>query len=90
MGAAPIITEALVRSMTAIQRLWKLLKGRYSRLALTSSRQLAEHGDTHCWYAEMQQWFESHGISIHALPPFQYSLDYPHLNMTKVEKNRVS
>ena len=23
-----------------------------------------------------------------ALPPFHYSLDYPQLNMTKVEKNR--
>ena len=29
------------------------------------------------------------GISVNALPPFQYSLDCPHLNMTKVEKNRV-
>ena len=28
-------------------------------------------------------------MSINALPPFQYSLDSPHLNMTKVEKNRV-
>ena len=28
-------------------------------------------------------------MSINALPPFQYSLDGPHLNMTKVEKNRV-
>ena len=32
---------------------------------------------------------ESHGISINALPPFQYSLDCPHLNMTKDENNRV-
>ena len=53
-----------------------------------SSGQLAENGDIHCWYAEMQQWFESHAMSINALPPFQYSLDCPHLNMTKVEKNR--
>ena len=43
-----------------------------------SSRQLAENGDIHCWYAEMQQWFESQGMSINALPPFQYSLDCPH------------
>ena len=49
------------------------------RLALMSSRQLAENGDIHCWYAEMQQWFETHGMSINALPPFQYSLDSPHL-----------
>ena len=75
--------------MTFIQRLWELPKRRYPRLALMSSRQLSENGDIHCWYAEMQQWFESHGMSINALPPFQYSLDCPHLNMTKVEKNRV-
>ena len=53
MGAAPIITEALFRSMTCIQCLWKLPKQRYPMLALMSSRQLAENGDIHCWYAEM-------------------------------------
>ena len=52
-----------------------------------SSRQLVEYGDIHCWYAGMQLWFESHDISINALPMFQYSLDCPHLNM--MEKNRV-
>ena len=41
------------------------------------------------WYAEMQQWFKSCGMSINALPPFHNTLDCPHLNMTKVEKNRV-
>ena len=78
-----------IHSFTYIQRLWELPKRRYSRLALMLSRKLTEHKNIHGWYAEMQQWFESHGISINALPPFQYSLDYPHLNMTKVEKNRV-
>ena len=61
----------------------------YPTLALTSSRQLTENGDIHCWYAEMQKWFEAHGMSINALSPFQYSLDCPHLNMTEVEKTRV-
>ena len=28
-------------------------------------------------YAKMRQRFESHGISINALPLFQYSLDFP-------------
>ena len=54
-----------------------------------SSRQMADNGDIHCWYAEMQKWFESHGISINALPLFQYILVCPHLNMTKMEKHRV-
>ena len=64
-----------------------MLVSRYWRLAHMSSKQLAEHGDIHCWYAETQQWFESHGISINALPQFQYSMDC--VNMTRVEKNRV-
>ena len=38
---------------------------------------------------ETQQWFKSHGIHINALIPLEYSLDCPHLNLTKVEKNRV-
>ena len=37
----------------------------------------------------MQQRLESHGMSINALLPFHYNLNFPHLNMTKVEKNRV-
>ena len=32
----------------------------------------------------------NNGMSINALPLFQYSLDSPYLNMTKVEKNRVT
>ena len=39
-------------------------------IAFMSSKQLAEHGDIHCWYAEMQQWIKSHGISINAQPLF--------------------
>ena len=56
---------------------------------LWHQKQLAKHGDNHCWYPEMQQWFDSHGISINALPLFQYRLDCPHLNMNKVEKISV-
>ena len=61
---------------------------RYSRLTLMSSK-LAECGDIHCWYVETQQWFELHGININVLPPLQYSLDCPHLNMNKMEKDRM-
>ena len=62
MGVTPINIEALFRPGSYI-------------LCLISSRQLTEYGDTHCWYAEMQQWFESHGIRINPLPLFRYSLD---------------
>ena len=37
----------------------------------------------------MQEWFQLHDVSIKTLSPFQYSLHYPHLNMTKLEKNRM-
>ena len=45
--AASILTEALLQSATIIQWLWELIVGPH-----------VEHGDIHCWYAEMQQWFE--------------------------------
>ena len=31
---------------------------------------IAEHEEIHCQYAEMQEWFESHGIRINAPPLF--------------------
>ena len=33
------------------------------------SKQLAEHEDNYCYYAEMQELFQSQGININALPP---------------------
>ena len=54
MGATPMIIKALFRSMTYIQRLWEIPKRRYSRLALTSSKQLVEHGDNYWCYAKMK------------------------------------
>ena len=64
-------------------------KPSYSKLTLMSSKQLAEHGDNHLWHAETQHCFKSHGLSIDAISLFQYSIDCPHLNMTKAEKNKV-
>ena len=72
-GAAPIAIKALLQLVTNIQYVWKHPKERYPRLTLMSSLQPIEHGDTHYWYAEMQEWFHSHGMNINALPPFQYS-----------------
>ena len=79
MGDAPLITDTLFWFGTNIQWLWDGLKPRYSILILMLSEQLAEHGDIHCWYVEIQQWFKSHGININAPP---------HLNMNKLEKNK--
>ena len=50
---------------------------------------MGDNGYNHFWYAEKKQWFDLHGININALPPFQYSLDCPHLNVKKLEKNRM-
>ena len=52
MRAVPIITEALLLSMTSIRWFWRLLKQKHSRLSLMASKQLAEHVDAHCWCAE--------------------------------------
>ena len=65
-----MINESLFQSVTNIQEHWNLPKQRHLRFALMSSKHV-EQGDGHCWYAETQQWFESHGISINALAPFQ-------------------
>ena len=85
MGTASIITEALFQSMACIQSLWEIPKSSQGWQLCHQDNWL----NIHCWYVEMQQWFESHSISINALTPFQYSLDCPHLNMTKLEKNKV-
>ena len=75
--------------MTGIQWIWELSKQRYSRLAPMPWKFPVELGDNPCWYAEMKEWFESHGISINKPPLFRYGLACPHLSMTKVEKYRV-
>ena len=53
---------------------------------LCQQKQLPEHEDNHCWYAETQQWLESHDIRINAIPPIQYNLECPNLTMTKWKK----
>ena len=82
MGAAPIIIEALLRSVSCIQRLWELPKRRYSSLATYAIKNLLN-------MEIFNQWFEPYGRSINALTLFQYSSDCPHLNMTKMEKDIV-
>ena len=51
MEAASIITKTLFRWGSGTQRLWELLKWRYSTLALMARKQLAALKDNHCWYA---------------------------------------
>ena len=73
MEATPSIHRCIIlisdRYPTPLER----PKQRYSKLVLLSSKPLSEHGENHCWYAEIQQWFKSHSISINALPYHCYS-----------------
>ena len=48
-AAPPLVIEALTRSISFIQNTWSLSRGRYARLALESSRQLASQGNTSCF-----------------------------------------
>ncbi|MCO5551747.1 hypothetical protein L7F22_005251 [Adiantum nelumboides] len=87
--APPLVVEALTRLVSFKHRLWDLLRDRYARLALESSRQLAIQGDTACWYGKLTSWFQVHGISMDRLTPFQYSLDAPSLTLTQSEITRL-
>ena len=89
VAAPPIEVEALTKSVSFIHSIWNTDRGRYTRLVLESSRQLALKGDTSCWYAKTNLWFQRHGFSMDRLPPFQYSLEAPSLPITKIERNRI-
>ncbi|MCO5560653.1 hypothetical protein L7F22_014270 [Adiantum nelumboides] len=89
VAAPPIEMEALTKSVSFIRGIWNTDRCRYTRSALESSRQLALKGDTSCWYAKTNLWFQRHGFSMDRLPPFQYSLEAPSLPITKAERNRV-
>ena len=45
MGAAQTTIEALFQLVISLQLFWELPKGRYLRLEIMSTKQLAEHGD---------------------------------------------
>ena len=51
VAAPPLEIEALTRSMSFMHSVWDMHRGRYTKLALESSRQLAMQGDASCWYA---------------------------------------
>ncbi|MCO5551803.1 hypothetical protein L7F22_005305 [Adiantum nelumboides] len=89
VAAPPIEMEALTKSVSFIHGMWNTDRCRYTRSALESSRQLALKGDTSCWYAKTNLWFQRHGFSMDRLPPFQYSLEAPSLPITKTERNRI-
>ncbi|MCO5577293.1 hypothetical protein L7F22_031120 [Adiantum nelumboides] len=89
VAAPPIEMEALTKSVSFIHGIWNTDRCRYTRSALESSRQIALKGDTSCWYAKTNLWFQRHGFSMDRLPPFQYSLEAPSLPITKAERNRI-
>ncbi|MCO5603414.1 hypothetical protein L7F22_057564 [Adiantum nelumboides] len=86
VAAPPIEMEALTKSVSFIHGIWNTDRCRYTRSALESSRQLALKGDTSCWYAKTNLWFQRHGFSMDRLPPFQYSLEAPSLPILLCDK----
>ena len=64
------IIETLFRLVIGIQRSrGSLNSGTHGwHFEVMLLKQLVKHGDNHCWYAEMPQRLESHGIHINALP----------------------
>ena len=68
MGAAPLVIKAIFSSVTSIQETWVIPKQRYSKWALLSLQQLSEHEYNHCLYVEMQEYFQSQGINLNAVP----------------------
>ena len=80
-------SDTLLQSGTNIQRLWELPKQMYSRLALMSSKQIAEHGVDVCWYSETLEWFTWHKQKC--TTPYQYSLDCPHSNTNRVIRTNI-
>ena len=81
MRTAPRITEHYSDQGPVSNDFGKVLK-----VDILSSNQLAKHRDSRCWYAKVQLWFRSHGISINLPLLSQYRLDCPYVNMTKVVK----
>ena len=87
--SASKLMEALLLSVTGIQQISWLPNQRYSRLELMSLKQLDHHRANNCWYAETQEFRQSTGCEYKCTNPFQHSLNFPCLNITNVEKNRI-
>ncbi|MCO5569025.1 hypothetical protein L7F22_022731 [Adiantum nelumboides] len=85
----PMLVETLFETVCFIQRVRQLPQDRLSYRALEASRQLAESGESGSWYAQMTQWFSTHGLDIQQLPPFQYDPDSPLIRLSHEERNRV-
>ncbi|MCO5548203.1 hypothetical protein L7F22_001660 [Adiantum nelumboides] len=89
LATPPMLVEAIFQTVGFIQRVRQLPPDRLSYRALEASRQLAEVGERGSWYAQMTQWFSTHGIDVDRLPPFQYDPDSPIIHLSHGERNRV-
>ncbi|MCO5582026.1 hypothetical protein L7F22_035916 [Adiantum nelumboides] len=89
LATPPMLVEAIFQTVSFIQRVPQLPPDRLSYRALEVSRQLAEAGERGSWYAQMTQWFNTHGIDVDRLPPFQYDPDSLIIHLSHRERNRV-
>ena len=55
--------------MTRVHRIWELPKHNYPQLSLASSTQRAEEAETNCWYSQMNDQFQVHGMEKDLFPP---------------------
>ena len=85
----PMLVEALFQVCSFIHRIRDMDPDRLSHRAFEASRQLAEGGDTGCWYAQMTQLLTQQGWGIDHLPPLQYDPQAPYTRLSHSERNRV-
>ncbi|MCO5604393.1 hypothetical protein L7F22_058558 [Adiantum nelumboides] len=82
----PILAYVIV---SFIQRVRQNFSNGLSYRALETSRQPAKSGDRGSWYAQMTQWFNTHGLDIEQRPPFEYDPDSPLIRLSHEEKDWV-
>ncbi|MCO5608604.1 hypothetical protein L7F22_062817 [Adiantum nelumboides] len=87
LATPPMLVEALFQTVCFIQQVRQLPRDRLSYRALEASRQLAESRESGSWYAQMTQWFNTHGLDIQQLPPFEYAS--PLIHLSHEDRNRV-
>ncbi|KAH6554830.1 hypothetical protein KP509_1Z303800 [Ceratopteris richardii] len=89
LAAPPMAVEALFKTICFIQRIRDLPTDRLTHRALEASIQISELGYERAWYTQVRVWFDSHGLDMDRLPPFQYDPDSPHIHLSRRERNVV-
>ena len=84
-----MVLEALFQTVCFIQRMRELPPDRLTRWAFEAAIQLSESGHENTWYSQVRVWFETHGLDMENLPPFQYDPDSPSGHLPRDKRNLV-